>query len=182
MNIRSVCIFCGASSGFDPGYHSTATKLGEALGNRGINLVYGGGRTGLMGAVADGVLNSGGEVTGVIPDYLSDRELGHQGLTRLEIVKSMHERKRRMFDLANAIVVLPGGIGTLEETLEIITWKQLGMHNKAVIILNFNNYWQKLDELISNAIDNGFAKQPTQELYDLVCSPGEVMSMLEKKN
>jgi uncharacterized protein (TIGR00730 family) len=179
MKIQSVCIFCGASSGFDSAYHAAAAELGETIGSKGINLIYGGGQTGLMGVIADSVLNSGGEVTGVIPDYLNNRGLGHQGLSRLEIVNSMHERKRRMFDLADGIVVLPGGVGTLEEALEVITWKQLGMNDKPIVILNVQKYWQKLDELIFAMIEHGFAAPPTQDLYELVNNPSEVVPMLE---
>lgn len=133
-----------------------------------------------MGIVADSVLEAGGEVTGVIPDYLQDRELGHQKLTRLEVVSSMHERKRRMFDLADGIVVLPGGVGTLEEALEVITWKQLGMHNKPIVILNVQKYWQKLNELIAATIEEGFAAPPTRDLYELVDIPSHVIPTLER--
>jgi uncharacterized protein (TIGR00730 family) len=180
MSIQSVCVFCGASPGLNPAYRFAASELGKFFGNNGIQLVYGGGGTGLMGIVADSVLETGGEVTGVIPDYLQGRELGHQKLTRLEVVSSMHERKRRMFDLADGIVVLPGGVGTLEEALEVITWKQLGMHNKPIVILNVENYWQKLDELIAATIENGFAAPPTRELYELINLPYEVIPTLER--
>jgi len=145
-----------------------------------VQLVYGGGGSGLMGIIADSVLESGGKVIGVIPDYLKERELGHQRLTRLEVVSSMHDRKRRMFDLADGIVVLPGGVGTLEEALEVITWKQLGMHNKPIIILNVQQYWQKLDELIAATIEHGFAAPPTRDLYELVGSTSEVLPTLER--
>ena len=133
-----------------------------------------------MGIVADSVLETGGDVTGVIPDYLKERELGHQKLTRLEVVSSMHERKRRMFDLADGIVVLPGGVGTLEEALEVITWKQLGMHNKPIVILNVQRYWQKLDDLIAATIENGFAAPPTRDLYELIETPSEVIPTLQR--
>lgn len=133
-----------------------------------------------MGVVANSVLKTNGDVTGVIPDYLQERELGHPKLTRLEVVGSMHERKNRMFDLADGIVVLPGGVGTLEEALEVITWKQLGMHNKPIVILNIKNYWQKLDDLIAATIDHGFAAPPTRNLYELVNTSNEVIPTLEK--
>ena len=180
MSIQSVCVFCGASTGNSPEYQDSAFKLGKSLADNGIRLVYGGGSTGLMGVIANSVLDSGGEVTGIIPDYLKDRELGHQNLTHLEVVGSMHERKRRMFDLADGIVVLPGGVGTLEEALEVITWKQLGMHNKPIVILNIQNYWQQLDDLIKATIDNGFAAPPTRGLYELVDTPNEVIPTLER--
>ena len=180
MSIQSICVFCGASLGFNPGYRAAATELGKLFGGSGVQLVYGGGGSGLMGIVADSVLEAGGEVTGVIPDYLQDRELGHQKLTRLEVVSSMHERKRRMFDLADGIVVLPGGVGTLEEALEVITWKQLGMHNKPIVILNVQKYWQKLNELIAATIEEGFAAPPTRDLYELVDIPSHVIPTLER--
>jgi uncharacterized protein (TIGR00730 family) len=180
MSIQSICVFCGASPGFNPAYWAAATELGTLFGSSGVQLVYGGGVSGLMGIVADSVLETGGEVTGVIPDYLQDRELGHQKLTRLEVVSSMHERKRRMFDLADGIVVLPGGVGTLEEALEVITWKQLGMHNKPIVILNVQKYWQKLDELITATIEDGFAAPPTRDLYELVDIPSHVIPTLER--
>ncbi len=163
-------------------FGAAATGLGELFGDNGVQLVYGGGGSGLMGIVADSVLEAGGEVTGVIPDYLQDRELGHQKLTRLEVVSSMHERKRRMFDLADGIVVLPGGVGTLEEALEVITWKQLGMHNKPIVILNVQKYWQKLDDLIAATIEHGFAAPPTRDLYALVETPSDVIPTLRKNS
>ncbi|MGB0575826.1 MAG: TIGR00730 family Rossman fold protein [Alphaproteobacteria bacterium] len=180
MSIQSVCVFCGASPGGSAAYRSAATALGTLFGENSVQLVYGGGGSGLMGIIADSVLESGGKVIGVIPDYLKERELGHQRLTRLEVVSSMHDRKRRMFDLADGIVVLPGGVGTLEEALEVITWKQLGMHNKPIIILNVQQYWQKLDELIAATIEHGFAAPPTRDLYELVGSTSEVLPTLER--
>jgi len=180
MSIQSICVFCGASPGLNPAFEAAAKGLGELFGYNGIQLVYGGGGTGLMGIVADSVLKAGGEVTGVIPDYLQDRELGYQKLTRLEVVRSMHERKRRMFDLADGIVVLPGGVGTLEEALEIITWKQLRMHNKPIVILNVQKYWQKLDDLIAATIEHGFAAPPTRDLYALVETPSDVIPTLQR--
>lgn len=180
MSIQSVCVFCGASPGSSAAYRSAATALGTLFGENSVQLVYGGGGSGLMGIIADSVLESGGKVIGVIPDYLRERELGHQRLTRLEVVSSMHDRKRRMFDLADGIVVLPGGVGTLEEALEVITWKQLGMHNKPIIILNVQQYWQKLDELIAATIEHGFAAPPTRDLYELVGSTSEVLPTLER--
>ncbi len=180
MSIQAICVFCGASSGHNPAFLEAAAELGRSFGNNQIQLIYGGGGSGLMGIIADNVLESDGDVTGVIPDYLKDRELGHQKLTNLEVVSSMHERKRRMFDLADGIVVLPGGVGTLEEALEVITWKQLGMHDKPIVILNIQKYWQKLDDLIANTIEEGFAAPPTRDLYELVDSPDEVLPTLER--
>ena len=180
MTIQAICVFCGASPGHNPAFRAAAADLGRHFGNNQIELIYGGGGSGLMGIMADNVLESEGRVTGIIPDYLKERELGHQKLTRLEVVSSMHERKRRMFDLADGIVVLPGGVGTLEEALEVITWKQLGMHNKSIVVLNIQKYWQKLDDLIANTIEEGFAAAATRDLYELVDSPNDVLPTLER--
>lgn len=180
MSIQSICVFCGASQGHNTAFRAAAAELGRSFANNKIQLIYGGGGSGLMGIIADNALDAKGNVTGVIPDYLQDRELGHQKLTNLEVVNSMHERKRRMFDLADGIVVLPGGVGTLEEALEVITWKQLGMHNKPIVILNIQKYWQKLDDLVANTIDEGFAAPPTRDLYELIDNPDEVLPTLER--
>ena len=180
MVIDSLCVFCGASPGNKAIYIDAAASFGAELGQHGIRLVYGGGGSGLMGCVADSVLKAGGEVTGVIPYYLKDRELGHQNLTKLEVVDNMHERKRRMFDLADGIVALPGGIGTLEEVLEIITWKQLGMHNKPIILLNVSGYWRQLNDLIKNTIAHGFAAPQTKDLYEMIPHPTEIIPALRK--
>ena len=131
-----------------------------------------------MRCVADSALKAGGEVTGVIPNYLKDRELSHKNLTNLEIVNSMHERKQRMFDLADGIVALPGGVGTHEEVLEIITWKQLGMHDKPIILLNSSGYWERLNDLILNTIANGFAASQTKDLYKMIAIPTEIIPAL----
>jgi len=179
MIIDSICVFCGASPGNQAIYMDAATSFGAELGRHGIRLIYGGGKSGLMGCVADSALTAGGEVTGVIPNYLKDRELGHRKLTNLEIVNSMHERKQRMFDLADGIVALPGGVGTLEEVLEIITWKQLGMHNKPIILLNSMGYWDHLNDLILNTITHGFAKTRTKDLYEMVAHSTEIIPALK---
>ena len=143
----------------------------------GVRLVYGGGHTGLMGALADATLGAGGEVTGVIPGHLVRRELAHEGV-RLEVVDSMHARKQRMFDLADAFAVLSGGVGTLDETFEIITWKQLGMHDKPIVVVDVAGYWRKLDELVAATIEAGFSSPETRTLYRVVPSVDEVLPAL----
>ena len=178
MVINSICVFCGASPGNKAIFMDAATSFGTELAQHGIRLVYGGGGSGLMRCVADSALKAGGEVTGVIPNYLKDRELGHQKLTNLEIVNSMHERKKRMFDLADGIVALPGGVGTLEEVLEIVTWKQLGMHDKPIILLNTSGYWERLNDLILNTITHGFAASQTKDLYKMIAIPTEIIPAL----
>ena len=176
--IRSVCVFCGASLGNNPAFRAAAEQLGTLLAQNGVTVVFGGGKAGLMGTVADSALAAGGKVIGVIPDYLVEREHGHRGVTRLDIVDSMHSRKRRMFDLADGFVSLPGGVGTLEETFEVITWKQLEMHTKPIAVIDVAGYWQPLDRLISATVEHGFAAPPTRDLYTLVATPEEALDAL----
>jgi len=179
--IRSVCVFCGASSGFDPVYGERARLLGGQIAGAGMILVFGGGRAGLMGALADGALAAGGAVIGVIPDFLKEAEHGHTGITDLQVVDSMHSRKQRMFDLSDAFVVLPGGVGTLDETLEMITWKQLQRHDKPIVIADINGYWQKLDALVAATIEHGFAAPLTRGLYTVVPSIEAVIETLRRQ-
>jgi len=160
--IKSVCVYCGSGNGADPAYLSAAKTLGTDLAKAGIRLVYGGGSTGLMGAVADATLAAGGQVTGIIPQFLQDRERGHTGLTELIVTKDMHERKWAMFEKSDAFVALPGGIGTLEELIEILTWAQLGRHTKPVIVANINGYWNHLSELIRYMIAQDFIHSQLQ--------------------
>ncbi|HEX9837133.1 MAG TPA: TIGR00730 family Rossman fold protein [Alphaproteobacteria bacterium] len=163
--VRSVCVYCGASGRVAKRYLDAAAAMGRGLAERRLRLVFGGGHVGLMGVMADAALAAGGEVHGVIPRHLMDRELGHGGLTRLHVVASMHERKQRMFDLADAFVALPGGVGTLDETIEVLTWKQLGMHDKPIVLLNLDGYWDRFVELIEAVIGEGFAPPATARLF-----------------
>jgi uncharacterized protein (TIGR00730 family) len=179
--IRSICVFCGAANGHDPLYREHAERLGGQIAGAGMILVFGGGRAGLMGAVADGALAAEGKVIGVIPEFLKDSEHGHTGVTDLQIVDSMHSRKQRMFDLSDAFVVLPGGVGTLDETLEMITWKQLQRHDKPIVIADINGYWQKLDALVAATIEHGFAAPPTRALYTLAPSVDAVIETLRQQ-
>jgi uncharacterized protein (TIGR00730 family) len=157
--VQRVCVFCGASSGRLPAYADAARAFGGALAGRGLGLVYGGGRVGLMGAVADGALAGGGEVIGVIPQELVDRELAHSGLTELHVVGSLHERKAKMAALADAFVALPGGFGTLDELLEQLTWSQLGLHAKPIGLLDIQDYWRPLIALARHATEEGFVRE-----------------------
>src|SRR6185437_7084929 len=141
--IKRLCVYCASSRGVQESYRSAAVALGTSIADAGIELVYGGGRVGLMGLIADAALARNGRVTGVIPGHLHDREVAHPN-ARLVVVASMHERKQRMFDLADAFVALPGGLGTLDETIEIVTWKQLGLHDKPIVILDIERYWAPL--------------------------------------
>ncbi len=146
---------------------------------RGVRLVFGGGRIGLMGILADAVLGGGGEAIGVIPDFLKELEVGNDAVTEQIITASMHERKTRMFELADGFVVLPGGLGTLDETLEIITWKQLQLHAKPVVVVNSGGYWSVLEDLVRRTVEGGFAHPAVAELFTVVDGPDDVFDALE---
>ena len=154
--MKHLCVYCGSNTGSKPIYLEQAIALGTRLATDGIGLVYGGGNIGLMGAVADAVMQAGGEVTGVIPKQLMDLEVGHRGLTHLEIVGSMHERKSRMFDLADGFVALPGGFGTLEEIIEMLTWRQLGIGNKPCAFLDVDGYWAPIAQMMDRMVNDRF--------------------------
>ncbi|MBJ6977741.1 MULTISPECIES: TIGR00730 family Rossman fold protein [unclassified Luteimonas] len=154
--MKSLCVYCGSNSGSSPAYAEAAIALGTRMARDGIRLVYGGGNIGLMGTVADAVLAAGGDVVGVIPKQLVDMEVAHLGLAELEVVGSMHERKSRMFDLADAFVALPGGFGTLEEIVEMLTWRQLGIGNKPCAILDVDGYWSPLIAMMDRMVEDRF--------------------------
>ncbi len=161
--MKQVCIFCGSYKGTQPMYMTAAHAMGMGLAQRGLGLVYGGGRVGLMGAVADGTIAGGGKVTGVIPQSLVDRELAHVGLSELHVVASMHQRKALMAEIADAFVAMPGGFGTLDELFEIITWAQLGFHNKPIALLNIGGYFDPLLTFIDHMATEGFIKPNDQK-------------------
>jgi uncharacterized protein (TIGR00730 family) len=165
---RAIAVFCGSRAGHDPALHTQAVALGHGMAARGMRLIYGGGRVGLMGAVADAVLEASGEVTGVIPEFLTRLEVAHDGLTELVVTDSMHSRKRLMFDLADAFVTMPGGLGTLDETVEIITWRQLGLHDKPVFICDVGGWARKLLAAFEATIGDGFASESARCLYEVV--------------
>ena len=157
--MRSVCVFCGSKPGNDPAYAAGARRLGRTLAEEGITLVYGGGHVGLMGVVADAILNVGGKVTGVIPKALVEREIAHSGLTDLRVVGSMHERKALMSELSEGFIALPGGTGTLEEFFEVLTWAQLGEHEKPCGLLNLASYYDPLVALFDHMVAKGFLSE-----------------------
>lgn len=161
--MQRVCVFCGSSTGAHPAYLEAARHLGRRLAERGLGLVYGGASVGLMGALADEALAAGGEVVGVITRPLLDREIGHPRLTRLEVVESMHERKARMAELADAFAVLPGGIGTLEEFFEVWTWGYLGLHRKPCGLLDVNGYYAPLSQLVEHMVAERFLRDETRK-------------------
>jgi uncharacterized protein (TIGR00730 family) len=176
--IRSVCVYCGSSLGHDPRHRATAAQFGETLAAAKIELVYGGGNIGLMGVLADAAIGGGGRVTGIIPEDLKRAELAHEGLDDLVTVSSMHERKRQMFERADAFVALPGGPGTLDETIEIITWRQLHLHGKPLVILNEGDYWRPLLDLFDHTIAGGFARESFRQLFLVVDRVEDVLPAL----
>ncbi|MEN3950231.1 TIGR00730 family Rossman fold protein [Iodidimonas sp. SYSU 1G8] len=174
----SICVFCGSRRGRDPAMARAAAALGRLLGENGIRLVYGAGGIGLMDVVAQAALDAGGQVTGVMPRHLATRELIKQGLTELHVVDSMHDRKRMMFDLSDAFIALPGGIGTLEETVEILSWRQLGIHDKPVLLLNVGGAWGHFAALMRDRADAGFCAESDLDLYEIVDDVQHVLAAL----
>jgi uncharacterized protein (TIGR00730 family) len=162
--MRRICVFCGSSSGNDPAYAALAHSVGEGLARRGIGVVYGGGRVGLMGVVADSALDAGGEVIGVIPQDMVDRELAHSGATEMRIVGTLHERKAVMAELSDAFIALPGGLGTLEELAEVVSWAQLGLHAKPIGLLGVGAYWADLLRWFDGAVAAGFVAPANRRL------------------
>jgi uncharacterized protein (TIGR00730 family) len=177
-SIASVCVYCGSSLGANPRHAEAARQLGAALAEHGIRLVYGGGRIGLMGQVADAVLAGGGHVIGVIPEHLQVQEKGHRGVTELHVVASMHERKNLMFELSDAFVILPGGFGTLDEAFEMLTWRQLQLHDKPILFLNIEGYWTACAALVDQFIAEGFARESSRRLFAMVDTVEEVIPTL----
>lgn len=177
--LRSVCVYCGSKVGRDPRHEVAAVALGMAMGRAGVRLVYGGGSVGLMGVLADAVLDAGGEVIGVIPKGLFTTEIGHGGLTELVEVGSMHERKARMALEADAFVALPGGLGTLEELAEIATWAQLGIHSKPVAVLDLDGFWSPLLAFLDSAVDAGFLKPEHRALIARITDVDDVLPTLD---
>ena len=177
-DIGSICIYCGSSLGHDSRFREGAATLGRLIAEAGVELIYGGGNIGLMGIAADAALAAGGRVTGVIPHDLKWAELAHQGLHELIVVKSMHDRKRIMFERSDAFVALPGGFGTLEETFEIITWKQIGLHDKPIVLVDNDGYWKPLGALLDHVIAEGFARPEARTLFTVVESAGAVLPAL----
>lgn len=165
---NSVCVYCGSSSRVADVHKDAAHMLGDGLARRGIQLVYGGGRVGLMGIAADAALAAGGHVVGIIPEHIQAAEIEHTGLTELQVVDSMHTRKRMMVDRSDAFVVLPGGLGTLDEAFETLTWKQLGLHDKPVVIVDVDGYWRPLLGLVDHMVAQGFTQPAHRALFTVV--------------
>jgi uncharacterized protein (TIGR00730 family) len=175
---KSLCVFCGSQHGSDRRFRAAATRLGELIASAGLKLIYGGGRVGLMGAVADAAMAAGGEVVGLIPARLLEREVGHRAITELVVARDMFDRKDQMIARADAFVVLPGGLGTLDELLEVVTLRQLGYHGKPIVLVNLAGYWDPLIALVDQVITHGFAAPNVRALYRAVDSVDEVLPAL----
>ena len=174
----SVCVFCGSQYGADPAHRRVATQLGQALAGAGIAVIYGGGHVGLMGAVADSAMAAGGQVIGLIPTRLLEREVGHRAITELITTPDMFERKRQMIDRADAFVILPGGLGTLDELLDVVTLRQLGYHDKPIILVNLGGYWDPVIALVDQIVRHKFALPGARTLYRMVDTVEQVLPAL----
>jgi len=176
--MKRICVFAGSNAGTRPGYRAAAEELGRALAGRGIGVVYGGARVGLMGALADAALAARGEVIGVIPEALVRKEVAHDGLTELRVVGSMHERKALMADLADGFIALPGGWGTLDELFEVLTWAQLGLHRKPCGLLNVVGYFDGLLAFIHHSIEEGFVRREYRGMIVVAGAAGELLGLM----
>jgi len=176
--MQNICVYCASSTKINAVYFEAAKQLGIAMAALNLRLVYGGGSLGLMGEIADSVLRSGGEVTGVIPRFMCEQEWNHSGLTELIMTETMHERKEKMASMADAAVALPGGCGTLEELLEIITWKQLGIFTKPIIIVNVNGYFDPLIEMLHKAVDENFMRDIHRNMWQVVDKAEDVIQAI----
>jgi uncharacterized protein (TIGR00730 family) len=180
MTVNRVAVYCGSANGSDPAFLTEAKQLGRTIAEAGIGLVYGGASVGLMGAVADAALAGGAEVIGVLPEVLSGSEIAHRGLTRLEMVPTMHERKARMVKLADAFLMLPGGYGTLDEMMEIVTWKQLRLHAKPCVLINTAGYWDGLLAFLDRAVEARFLKAENRQLLEVVGTAVEAVARIKQ--
>jgi hypothetical protein len=178
--MKSICVFCGSSDSVHADYLTAARQMGKTLAERGIRLIFGGGKTGLMGAVANGVLEAGGEVIGVIIPSMNTKALAHDGLTRMEVPLTMHARKAKMHELADGYIALPGGFGTFDELFETVTWAQTGAHEKPVGLLNIRNYYAPLMAAIDHAVQEGFVFQEHRDVLFMEEDPGALIDRMEK--
>lgn len=177
--MKSLCVFCGANFNGDPVLKQSINQLAEIMVSRGIELIYGGGNVGVMGLLADAIMTRGGRVIGIIPQFLMDKEVGHKGITELRIVKNMHQRKQLMNDLCDAIVMLPGGFGTLEEFFEVLTWLQLGLHNHPVGILNANGFYDSLLQQMDVMVQQRYLKPANRALVLSSADPVELINLMD---
>jgi uncharacterized protein (TIGR00730 family) len=177
-----ICVFCGSADGADPAYVRTAKELGRRIAVAGMGLVYGGATVGLMGIIADAALDSGAEVVGVMPDVLMDREIAHRGVTHLHFVKTMHERKALMYEHSDAFIALPGGYGTLDEFIEIVTWAQLRIHQKPCIVLNTSGYFDGLLSFLDHGVTQGFIKPENRKLIQVAADAESAIKIIQAKS
>jgi uncharacterized protein (TIGR00730 family) len=177
--MERICVYAGSNPGTDPAYAACAAELARAAVERGLGVVYGGGKVGLMGVLADAALEAGGEVIGVMPQDLIDREIGHQGVTELRVVGSMHERKALMAELSDGFAALPGGAGTLEELIEVYTWSQLGLHRKPMGVLNVSGYYDPLAGMLDHAVAEGFLRKSHRDAMHFAATPQELLDAFE---
>ena len=180
MPIRSAVVFCGSRPGRNPAWREAAVELGRGMAEAGIRLIYGGGRTGLMGAVADGALSAGGAVTGIIPDFLQSREVSHTGVADLIVTTSMHIRKHMMSEMADAFIVMPGGLGTMDETMEIITWRQLGLHDKPILIVDVAGWARHVLAMLDGFVADGYSDPESVNLYEVLPDVPSALARLER--
>ena len=177
--MQTICVYCASSSQVKPGYFKATSRLGKILADAKLSVVYGGGSMGLMGQLADSTLEAGGIITGVIPRFMCDVEWNHTGLTELILVDTMHERKEKMAMMADAVVALPGGCGTLEELLEVITWKRLGIFTKPIVIVNLEGYFDDLISMLNRAVEEHFMRDEHRQMWEIVQQPEEVLEAIQ---
>ena len=177
---KTICVYCGASPRVDEKYKTAAYQTGQALAKAGYRIVYGGGSSGLMGIIANSALDNGGDVIGIIPDHIDEREKKHPNLTELHVVSSMHERKAMMANYSDIFLILPGGLGTMDEFFEIVTWRQLGLHDKTIIVYNMEKYWENLKLLLQNIESENFMKPQDTKLYHLCDDLKKVLEEIDK--
>jgi uncharacterized protein (TIGR00730 family) len=178
--MKSICVYCGSADNLHPDYKLAGIQMGQTLAEKGIRLIYGGGKTGIMGAVADGVMQAGGEVFGVIIPSMNTPALVHTGLTRLEVTPTIHQRKARMYELADGYIALPGGFGTFDELFETITWSQIGVHEKPIGILNVRGFFEPLMAMVLHAEKEGFLFTEHRQMICMADTPGELLDCMEK--
>lgn len=176
--IKSVCVYCGSSGKVDEIYKQAARDMGRVIAERGWTTVYGGGATGLMGLTADAALAAGGKVFGAIPSFLHEREVQHTGLTELHVVETMHERKQKLVDLSDGFVIMPGGLGTMDEFFEVVTWRQLGVHDKPIVVVSVDGYWDPLKALVDKIVEERFARESDRDQVQFARSVEEVPELL----
>jgi uncharacterized protein (TIGR00730 family) len=177
--MQTICVYCAASTKINPRFFEATDRLGKILAKEGLSVVFGGGATGLMGQLADSILAANGKITGVIPQFMCDEDWHHNQLTELIVVETMHERKEKMARMADAVIALPGGCGTLEELMEVITWKQLGIFTKPIVILNMDGYYNPLIAMLQHAVEEKFMRDVHKNMWEVVETPEEVLAAIE---